>query len=220
MSFSNILTSVLLLSSAIVASAGVTQKDFTGIGHIHVLKSDDWRKATPAQKVGCLDDQGLFIKDDSPNDCAVFSRLNVFPYTLSSQSGNCTFEDEHTPANTDSAYGKKDHAWTCNATYVANIYDELYTVDGFSYTFLCFGDVACYYDAKALPESSSDRVPLWQYRWGSQQKGITPGHVQLQLLWDKIDDSSKGEDAEAIPGPRVELSAGIQVPLAGRALRV
>jgi hypothetical protein len=134
MSLSNLLTSAVLLSSVIIAAqAGITQKDFTGIGHIFVLKSDDWSKATPQQKVGCLDDDGRFINEDAKG-CGVFARLDKYPYTLSSKSGNCTFDDSNTPANTDSHYGKQDHAWTCNATYMAVIYDELYTIVSLSDT--------------------------------------------------------------------------------------
>lgn len=129
MALSKILTSVVLLSSALVAqAAAVSQKDFTGIGHIFVLNSSDWSKATPAQKVGCLDDDGRFIDDEYVKECGVFARLDTYPYTLSSKNGNCTFDDEKTVANTDSVYGKSDHAWTCNATYTAVIYDELYTI--------------------------------------------------------------------------------------------
>lgn len=134
MSLFTFLTAALFLSSAIVAQAGsatpagVTQKDFTGIGHIFVLKSNDTSNATPQQKVGCLDNNGRLIYEDNVSDCGVFTHLNTYPYTLSSKVGNCTFKDTNTPVNTDSMYGKGDHAWTCNATYTAIIYDELYTI--------------------------------------------------------------------------------------------
>jgi hypothetical protein len=74
--------------------------------------------------------------------------------------------------------------------------------------------VACYYDAKKNPEHD-EILPLWQYRWGSQQMGITPGHVQLQLLWEKAEDLPKREGTVHIPGPRIVLHEGMQVPLQG-----
>jgi hypothetical protein len=134
MSLSKTLTSAILLASAIVAHAGsaattgVTQKDFTGIGHIFVLESDDWTKADPKQKVGCLNNNGSFVKEANDKDCGVFTRLDDYPYTLSTKSGNCTFTDETAPTNNDSIYGKGDHAWSCNPAYTAIIYDELYTI--------------------------------------------------------------------------------------------
>ena len=48
--------------------------------------------------------------------------------------------------------------------------------------------------------------------------GITPGHVQLQLLWTKLGDSSKREGEKAVPGQRVELNDGMQIPLRGQQL--
>jgi hypothetical protein len=80
--------------------------------------------------------------------------------------------------------------------------------------FLCFGDIACYYDAKKAPEHN-EVLPLWQYRWGSQQQGITPGHIQLQLLWEKVSDLPKREGEAKIPSPRVEIQQGLQMPLQG-----
>lgn len=246
-----------------LAHAGIQQKDFTGLGRIYVLQSEDWRTATPEQKLGCLSTQGRFIKDSSPEDCGVFARLVDYPYTLSTKAGNCTFDDESQERNTDSVYGQQDNAWSCKQGYKSEIYDELYTIvhspfsfplstthhfthppihpssyiphpqhlrtqanhplpllqTGFPYVFLCFGDIACYYDAKRAP-AAGDKLPLWQYRWGSQQRGITPGHIQLQLLWDKVGELPKrGGDEKAIPGPRVEIQDGVQVPLLGRRAR-
>ncbi|OAL55266.1 hypothetical protein IQ07DRAFT_594992 [Pyrenochaeta sp. DS3sAY3a] len=202
-----------------LAHAGIQQKDFTGLGRIYVLQSEDWRTATPEQKLGCLSTQGRFIKDSSPEDCGVFARLEDYPYTLSTKAGNCTFDDETQERNTDSVYGQQDNAWSCKQGYKSEIYDELYTITGFPYVFLCFGDIACYYDAKRAP-TAGEKLPLWQYRWGSQQRGITPGHIQLQLLWDKVGELPKrgGED-KAIPGPRVEIGDAVQVPLLGRRAR-
>ncbi|KAH8716999.1 hypothetical protein GQ44DRAFT_742258 [Phaeosphaeriaceae sp. PMI808] len=205
-------TCLLVITSALLAHAGVQQGDFTGRGHIYVLKSADWRNATPEAKVGCLNDHGKFVDLDSK--CGVFSRRDDYPYTLSTRHGNCTFEDETQQRNTDSHYGGNDFAWNCIKKYKAEIYDELYTIDGFPHVFLCFGDVACYYDAKRVPEKN-EVLPLWQYRWGSQQMGITPGHIQLQLLWEKTGDTEKRKGEVYIPSPRLEIHEGMQVPLQG-----
>lgn len=117
----------LVLGSALLAHAGVQQIDFTGVGHIYVLKSDDWRSATPTQKVGCFNDHGKFVSANT-TDCGTFSRLNDYPYTLSSKYGNCTFEDDTQERNKDSVYGGNDYAWNCQAEHKAEIYDELYTI--------------------------------------------------------------------------------------------
>ncbi|KAF3034808.1 hypothetical protein E8E12_005525 [Didymella heteroderae] len=204
---------------AINASASITQKDFTGIGNIYVLNSSDWRTASPtADRVGCLSENGKFIAANDRAACGTFTRLDTFPYTLSTKKGNCTFNDESQERNTDSMYGKSDHAWNCNATYESNIYDQLYTIDGFSHVFLCFGDVACYYDAKKAP-ARNEKLSLWQFHWGSGQLGITPGHIQLLLLWNKIDENPKRELVQDIPGPRLRLSEEVQIPLMGQKIK-
>ncbi|KAF2471171.1 uncharacterized protein BDR25DRAFT_223245 [Lindgomyces ingoldianus] len=211
--FKFLISSIAISSRAILAQAKVTQDDFTGIGHILVLNSSDYRTASPKQIVGCLDDSGQIMQEKSLDDCGTFARLNEYPYTLSSKAGNCSFNDKNTAANTDSYYGKNDHAWSCNATYIANIYDELYTITGFNYPFLCWGDIACYYDAKTIPSHSDDKIALWQYRWGSMQMDITPGHVMLQLMWNKTGDLPKREDVDVAPGPRMELKGESQAVL-------
>jgi hypothetical protein len=123
-------TSLLgFLLCAFSASASITQKDFTGIGNIVVLNSSDWRTASPtADKVGCLSEDGKLIPANDRAACGTFTRRDTFPYTLSTEKGNCTFNDESQERNTDSMYGKSDHAWNCNATYESNIYDQLYTI--------------------------------------------------------------------------------------------
>jgi hypothetical protein len=86
---------------------------------------------------------------------------------------------------------------------------------GLPYVFLCFGDIACFYDAKRAP-TANESLPLWQFRWGSQQMGITPGHIQLQLMWKKLGDLPKREKASDILGPRVQIGENSQMPLWGR----
>lgn len=120
-------SSLLLLSCAILAQAKVTQQDVSGLANIWVLNSSDWRTASPKQKVGCLDNNGRFT-NSTDDDCGVFTKLVDYPYTISSKTGNCTFTDENTERNTDSHYGQNDHAWSCNASYIANVYDGLYTI--------------------------------------------------------------------------------------------
>jgi hypothetical protein len=85
--------------------------------------------------------------------------------------------------------------------------------------FLCFGDVACYYDAKKVP-ARNEKLPLWQFHWGSEQLGITPGHVQLLLVWKKIGDLPKRLEMSEIPSPRLRLSDAVQIPLLGQQRRL
>ena len=47
--------------------------------------------------------------------------------------------------------------------------------------------------------------------------GITPGHVMLQLMWEKLGDLPKRGGASEIPGPRVQVGDDVQVPLLGKA---
>lgn len=206
----------LALASAVQALS--SQKDFTGVGNIYVLNSSDWRTANPRAPVGCLDDHGKFINPYNYSDCGQFSRLADYPWTLSSAAGNCTFNDETQETNTDSHYGKSDHAWSCLEPFESQIYDELYTIDGFPFTFLCFGDIACYYDAKRVP-NPGEQLSLWQYRWGAHQMGITPGHIMLQLMWNKTGDLPKREKTAVGPGPRVSLEGGLQIPLQGQQIK-
>ncbi|KAI4649582.1 hypothetical protein J4E93_003902 [Alternaria ventricosa] len=215
--FANIPTTLFLLVTSLTLPtyAGIQQTDFSGIGHIYVLASDNWGTATPESSVGCLNAHGKFVHDSgSGKECGTFQRMDDYPYTLSTHNGNCTFQDASQEENVDSHYGQGDYAWTCTERNV-DIYDELYTITGFPYVFLCFGDVACYYDAKRAP-TVNESLPLWQFRWGSQQTGITPGHIMLQLMWKKLGDTPKREQMSEIPGPRIQLSEGMQISLLGQ----
>lgn len=199
--------------------AAITQEDFTGIGRIHVLNSSDWRTATPDLKVGCLDASGKFVKDVSAESCGVFERSAEYPYPLSTSKGNCSFDDVTQPNNTDSLYGQTDHAYNCGNDYKGQTFDQLYTLTGFPYVFLCFGDIACFYDAKHVP-AAGQQMSLWQYHWGSLQMGITPGHIQLLLMWEKIGDLPKRDSSSAIPGLLMEIRDGQQVRLLGKQTKV
>lgn len=150
-------TTILALITSALAE-GITQANFTGTGTIAVWNSNDWRNASPANRVGCMSSSGRFINPSSESDCGIFTREAGFPYTLSTAGGgNCTFTNENQERNTDSVYGWQDHAWVCEDGFVASIYDELYTIvrvprnhsfgcgrltflqDGFSHVFLCTG---------------------------------------------------------------------------------
>lgn len=113
----------------LTTNASITQKDFTGIGNIYVLQSEDWRTADPSKdKIGCLNNNGKLITAENNTSCGTFTKSAAFPRTLSTAEGNCTFNDETQERNTDSQYGQGDHAWNCNATYQTVIYDQLYTI--------------------------------------------------------------------------------------------
>jgi hypothetical protein len=120
-------STLLLLSSALLAHAGIQQKDFTGTGHIFVLESEDWSKATPKNTIGCLNDAGKLVHVKTSKGCGIFSRLDDYPWTLSSRKGNCTFDDITQPRNADSIYGRSDYAWSCTIRK-PDIYDQLYTI--------------------------------------------------------------------------------------------
>ncbi|KAF2744324.1 hypothetical protein M011DRAFT_408727 [Sporormia fimetaria CBS 119925] len=206
----------LALSSPIVAQATVTQASLSGLGQIWVLESDDWRTGNPSQRVGCLTNKGRFVNTENEKECGVFEKLTDYPYTIESTEGNCTFNDEKSERNRDSYYGKMDHAWTCHLGVVADVYDGLYTVDGFNYPFLCVGDLTCYFDAPHIPKPGKS-APLWQFRWGSLQRGITPGHVMVQLMWHRVGEPKR--DAAVAPGPRIEVSGVVQAALKGQEIK-
>ncbi|KAI1418391.1 hypothetical protein F5Y13DRAFT_149083 [Hypoxylon sp. FL1857] len=171
-------TAVIALG-ALFASAAVAQ-DFSGSGHIYVINSTNFQTASPADSVGCLDATGAL----SVADCATFTRLNTYPLTLSSDAGNCTFTDSSQVANIDNVYGKQSYAYHCRADYVATVYDELYTVNGFNYPFLCHGDSNCFYDIKELPSDDATK-PVWPFVWGSEQLSIPAGHTKVMWYWEK-----------------------------------
>lgn len=102
----------------------VSAQTFEGSGTISVLSSNNFMTANPVtMTIGCIDATGTLTMDD----CAVFTRLDVYPYTLSSSAGNCSFLNETSPANTDSVYGNHSYAWTC-WDHESVAADELYTV--------------------------------------------------------------------------------------------
>jgi len=89
---------------------------FSGKGRIAILTGEDTSKASPADKVGCLDEYGQFTS--SLSDCAVFTHHEAvaakgFDGYLSTSVGNCTWWYSKRPANTDSKYGKNTRAFEC-----------------------------------------------------------------------------------------------------------
>jgi hypothetical protein len=122
------ITTLFVLCLAGLASASISSADFTGSGKIAVLAADDWRDASPKDKVGCLNNHGKLIEDDGKQACGVFTRFDDYPYSLYTNEGNCTFDDQSQEKNTDSIYGGSDPAFNCNATYEAIVYDQFYTI--------------------------------------------------------------------------------------------
>ncbi|KAK3995155.1 hypothetical protein QBC44DRAFT_284321 [Cladorrhinum sp. PSN332] len=165
-----------------LAAAGEVTKDFVGLGQIHVLNSDSFFNASPEDRIGCLNEQGLLTLDD----CAVFTRKDISPHTLSSSRGDCSFRNTNMPNNKDSWYGGNTHAWSCGRglNIGGNGSEEFYyTVNGFRYPFVCNGNINCYYDIPRAPTLEQTVQPVWQYYWGGAQPGITPGHMQVLWLW-------------------------------------
>lgn len=76
----------------------------------------------------------------------------------------------------------------------------------------------CFYDVKKVP-APTDKDPLWQYRWGAQQRGITPGHTEVMLLFNKLGHTPKREGQESIPGPRIVVHDGVQALLQGQEVK-
>ncbi|KAI0106540.1 hypothetical protein F4776DRAFT_645671 [Hypoxylon sp. NC0597] len=164
---------------ALCASAAVAQ-DITGSGHIYVINSTDFQTASPSDSIGCLDVTGAI----SVSDCATFTRLAVYPLSLSTAAGNCSFTDSSQVANTDNIYGQQSYAYHCRPDYVATAYDQLYTVTGFNYPFLCHNDANCFYDIKELPSEDASK-PVWPFVWGSEQVSVPAGHTKVMWYWDK-----------------------------------
>jgi hypothetical protein len=122
-------TPLVLLASAVVARASITQDDFKGKGHIFVLQTEDWQTVNPSQStVGCLNDHGKFINSADASKCGTFIKEAEYPYQIYTSVGNCTFYDNKQVTNTDSAYGGFSWAYTCEPGYVGTISDDLYTI--------------------------------------------------------------------------------------------
>lgn len=157
------------------------QLQFPNPGRIHAYHTDNINTANETNKVGCVSNAGKL----TVSNCGVFVQSVTWPNALYSNVGNCSFQDDNEPLNTDSIYGGGDHALNCYAT-TPIINDVIYYLPMSSgKKWLCTGDVDCYFDAKKAP-AAGESLPFWIFRWGSQQMGITPGHIQVALRWEDI----------------------------------
>jgi hypothetical protein len=157
--------------------------EFVGRGQIQVLNNTDVATASIADRIGCMNARGEFVLDD----CAVFTRLDASPNTLSTSAGNCTFQNPNMPLNTDSIYGQDSHSWFCGEGKWTQYDEYYYTIEGFLRPFVCNGNINCNYDIKAIVPSEGDALPAWQYYWGSQQMDIEAGHWRVLWLWVPVD---------------------------------
>lgn len=172
----------MALAAVLPRAVPDVQKEFTGRGQIHVLNFTSFVIESPQEgRIGCLNELGLLTLED----CAVFTVKDDFPKRLSSSRGSeCTFFDRNMPNNKDSYYGRDTYAWSCRGSDLSDRYDErYYTVNGFSYPFICNGNLGCTYDIPATPSPEQRPQPVWQFFWGSHQMGITPGHTQVLWVW-------------------------------------
>lgn len=112
------------LGCVILSSYVAHAQTFEGSGTISVLSSDSFTTATPDDSIGCLNAYGLLTLDD----CAIFTRADDYPHSLSTSVGNCTFFNTSSPENVDSAYAQLSHAFSCSEDWVATTSDELYTI--------------------------------------------------------------------------------------------
>ena len=123
-------TAILTLLTTAVTTSAAPTNDL--LGHIQVLNTTSFATANPADAIGCLDTRGRLVRDD----CAVFSQLANAPHTFSTSAGVCTFRNTSRPANTDSMYGKGNHAWWCgdklNDPVVESYYPAVSTCPPFS----------------------------------------------------------------------------------------
>ncbi|KAJ0123103.1 hypothetical protein N8I77_010179 [Diaporthe amygdali] len=156
----------------------------SGSGTISVLNSSSFTTATPDMNIGCVDATGKLVVDE----CATFTFRDTYPYGVSTSAGNCSFTNSSQQANTDSHYGANSYAWSC-WPHEAAVTDQLYTIDGMAYNFLCQGDTDCYYDIPSAPSGVSQQLPVWRFTWGSAQPGITPGHLKTLFLWEPTSSS-------------------------------
>lgn len=174
----------VLFAAAALLPGLASGATLSGLGTISVINSSSFTTATPDMSIGCIDAAGRLVMDG----CATFHFRDAYPNGIFTNDGNCSFTDSSQPANTDNHYGASSYAWSC-WTHEAVVTDQLYTVDGFKYPFLCQGDVNCYFDIPSAPSRGGQQLPVWRYTWGSAQPGITPGHLKTLLLWEPVSSS-------------------------------
>ncbi|KAK5662634.1 hypothetical protein OQA88_8548 [Cercophora sp. LCS_1] len=167
---------------------------FKGHGYIHILNTDDISAASMKDAIGCLNEHGMFTR----SDCAVFTRADAWPNTLSTSAGVCTFQNHDMPENLASWYGKGSYAFSCEGGEAlrAELKDPYYTVQGFSQPFVCNGNFGCHFEVPGLPDDDGTALPVWEFFWGSHQMGVTPGHVKTMWLWEPVNA------IQAVDGPK------------------
>ncbi|KAI1808898.1 hypothetical protein F4811DRAFT_548474 [Daldinia bambusicola] len=174
MKFLSCISLCALLASTTVAE--ITD----GTGEIRVVKSTNLKDALPENSIGCLDAKGGFTE----TNCATFTISDKGPNSLflSSDAGNCTFSDTTQPANTDSVYGSRAHAFICREDHTPENVDVFYDLSGLD-NFLCRGNVNCFYDTKIASDAAS---PVWEFYWGSSERDVPPGHTMVMWYWNKV----------------------------------
>jgi hypothetical protein len=113
---------ILLGFISLLPIAVRAQQDVIGMGFIMVVNSSDIFNASPADRIGCLNDAGRFTLNDN---CGLFSHDDSSA-PLYTSLGVCSFQDPSKEANTDSEYGRGDHAFSCGYAPANN--DTFYTI--------------------------------------------------------------------------------------------
>ncbi|RKU47781.1 hypothetical protein DL546_006473 [Coniochaeta pulveracea] len=171
-----------------------------GHGNIHVVNGTSI--TNPGNYLGCMADDGAFTLDT----CAIFTHVNS---TLASQLGYCNWHDPTKPTNVDAIYGQNVHAWSCASGLTSDGYYTL--VSSYEQTpmireergrdgkltslgqrsdgppIICHQNLDCFIDVKGIPTKPEDRLPLWEFYWGSQQVDVPAGHTRGMFLWVPVD---------------------------------
>lgn len=54
---------------------------------------------------------------------------------------------------------------------------------------ICHSNLDCFIDVKTVPSKVEDRLPLWEFRWGSQEF-LPAGHTQGMFMWAPVDEKA------------------------------
>ena len=92
-----------------------------------------------------------------------------------------------------SSNGRKSEKYT---EYKAELTEKK---NGFNYPYICNGNLNCYYEIERAPANGTDSLSVWQFFWGSQQMDVTPGHLKVMWLWDRVVNMT---ESAAGPGRR------------------
>ncbi|KAJ9161572.1 hypothetical protein NKR19_g2175 [Coniochaeta hoffmannii] len=175
-----------LLSSLVVLAGhlSLSQADggsplFAGQGYIQVVNASEWSKVDLANRLGCMSETGAFTLDD----CGVFTKAEDNP-GLTSRLGNCSWRDDTQPANVDAIYGQRNYAWVCREgvdNWLYYTFSNTLAV-GTKYPVIFHGNLDGYGDVKDIPEAG-EKLPLWEFAWGSEQFDVPPGHTKVVWVW-------------------------------------